>query len=336
MSVALQTLDVVYSYSTKTGIGSSTVYAQPQHIPFDRNFTFNLKRTSQTHDVAINRTGVVASVPSDAYYEIKGKMPLLAGIGTTVETAAGKLLRCSGFKGPDTIGVTNTYTFSPLESGNSINLVAYTGKVGVGTATTNNALISDAGSVVFAPKMTFEHGKFGVIDFDGKGLATALPYIGNYPDTTSVTLSDSKYPIALSTTITINGQTYLATKVDIDFGVELALVKSMAEKYGYNTVMISNAKPVTFKASIMAADLSDDKNPFAMIDTAAPKEFELTYGTTSGTKVSITSGKTDSTINKKCQITDAVPGNSGGIKTLELTGIFIDNSIQVSIDNQSV
>jgi hypothetical protein len=328
MSVALQLLDVVYRYE---GVGSTTKIDTPvEHIPFDRNFTFNLKRTSQTHEVAINRTGALASVPGDAFYEVKGKMTLQAGIGTS-ETAIGKLLKCSGFTGPTSFSSSSpaTYSFSPLAAVGNIDLFAYTGKIAQDIDT--NALVSKAKSVVFAPKMTFEHGKFGVVDFDGKGLAAALPAIGKYPDTenSAATISHSKYPIGLSVTVLIGGVEYMLTKLDIDFGVELALVKSMKAAFGYDSVMISNAKPVTFKASIMTADLSTitANNPFTLIDSATTSNFELTYGTV-GSKVSVKSG------TNKCQITDAVPGNNGGIKTLELTGIFLDNDITIAIDNQ--
>ena len=93
----------------------------------------------------------------------------------------------------------------------------------------------------------------------------------------------------------------------------------MGGKFGYNRATISNIKTATFKATIIAQDLIG-KNPFALLSATATGSFALSYGT-----IAISSGVSG------CQITDVQPGNDSGIKTMELSGLFIDNDLTLII-----
>jgi hypothetical protein len=77
-TVALQSLDLALG-KVQANLGSPVMdelTISSDFIPFDRGFTCTFKQAMQGRDVVNNRFGSQASIAGDAYYEVKGKMPL--------------------------------------------------------------------------------------------------------------------------------------------------------------------------------------------------------------------------------------------------------------------
>jgi hypothetical protein len=247
-------------------------------------------------------------------------MPIMhdSSVTSQQDSVLGKILQCSGFEF-DTAS-TNRFVLSKNTlSMKDMTIWSYIGAVGVSSGNVRQGLLSKAESVMFSPKMTFDNGKYAVVDFDGKGAATEAPVIAEYPSGTASISTGTTIPTIMQATVNLLGKGYLVSKMSIDFGVETTLVKSMGGSFGYDRATISNIKTATFKATIIAQDLIG-KNPFALLSPNATGIFSLAYGT-----IVIASGATS------CQITDVQPGNDSGIKTMELSGLFIDNDLALSI-----
>jgi len=315
--VALQSLDLALGKIQDTLGTASTgmLNVTSDFLPFDRGFTCTFKQAMQGRDVVNSRFGSQVSIPGDAYYEVKGKMPLMhASSGTQADSALGRLLQCSGFESTGD----NTFALSQnTASMKDITIWSYIGAIGVSDGN-RQGLLSKAHSVMFSPKMTFDNGKYAVVDFDGKGAVSASPAIAVYPSDT-VTISSTTVPTVMNATVNLLGQGYLVSKMSVDFGVETTLVKSMSGSFGYDRSTISNIKTATFKATIIAQDLMD-KNPFSLLSASATGAFLLTFG-----NVRLASGTSG------CQIIDVSVGNDGGIKTMELSGLFINNDITLTL-----
>jgi hypothetical protein len=317
-TVALQSLDLALGKVQDTlGTASTGVLSvTSDFLPFDRGFTCTFKQAMQGRDVVNSRFGSQASVPGDAYYEVKGKMPLLVdnNVEDQKESALGRLLQCSGF---ESTGV-NTFALSQnTASMKDITVWSYIGAIGVSDGK-RKGLLSKAHSVMFSPKMTFDNGKYAVVDFDGKGAVLSSPIIADYPSATA-TISSTTIPTVMSATVNLLGKGYLVSKMSVDFGVETTLVKAMSGSFGYDRATISNIKTATFKATIIAQDLTDS-NPFSLLSASATGVFSLAFG-----GVILDSGTSG------CQITDVSVGNDGGIKTMELSGLFINNDVTLTL-----
>ena len=225
-TVALQSLDLALGKVQGTLGTASTndLNVTSDFLPFDRGFTCTFKQAMQGRDVVNNRFGSQASIPGDAYYEVKGKMPIMhANSGSQAESPLGKILQCSGFEFDTT--TTNKFVLSKNTSAiQDMTVWSYIGAVGVDLGNVRQGLLSKAHSVMFSPKMTFDNGKYAVVDFDGKGAATEAPVIAQYPSDTA-SFSSCTIPTIMQATVNLLEKEYLVSKMSIDFGVETTLVK---------------------------------------------------------------------------------------------------------------
>ncbi len=268
-------------------------------------------------DYAHMTLGQLASVVGQVYVEIKFSMHVKgSGTAGTPFAPLSAVLQAAGMS--ETIVAVTSVTYAPLS--NTITNFYTLGKSATvefyrdANATLTGHKWVIAGAVVTALKASSDKaGHLVTLDVTMRGLYSAA--IGATGPAT-VTYSTLLPPIFQNAALAVDGYSGIASKFDIDFGIESTTREDLSSPYGIKGFQVTGRKPkLTIDPEMTLPAAYDWFGKFVAGNQGA---FTALLGATAGNKTTITA--------PKAQYTDVKYGDRSGILTAEVTAQLNENT----------
>jgi hypothetical protein len=275
------------------------------------------KQTKTDMRLANTAFGVQKGVYGQGTVDVTAAFPL--GVtGAVTEPHVSPWLKASGWK---LTTATKKHTYQPSATYSDWKDMTVWGVTGDKEA--GDAMITKAGNCMFGFSIKAGIGEPAIITFTGMGSPVALPAAGSQIGGTQTQPSDIYLPLISAGTVSIGGQTYKLVSYEMTWDAKPVIISSAAADFGVYRCTIGNDPRCTMKMTVVQENFSAI-TPWANSKTAGT--LTLTYGATTDTKISITSGAS------KFVFDPPTISDSDGIQTLDIEGYFLDNDANLIIN----
>ncbi len=268
-------------------------------------------------DYAHMTLGQLQAVVGQVYVEVKFQMHIKgSGTAGTIFAPLDAVLQAAGMSSINSVGVSNTYAFTSNITGTFFTL----GKSATvefyrdanATLTGHKWILK--GAVVTALKISVSKaGQLMTADVTMRGLYTAA---AGAVGPATVTYSTILPPVFQNAALTIDAFSAIASKFEIDFGIESATREDTSSPYGIKGFQVTGRKPKL---------VIDPEMPLVAIYDFFGKFVSGSQGALSAA-LGATAGNITTITAPKAQYSDIKYADRGGILTAEVTAQLNENT----------